>query len=218
MCVGVLHPCRRVYGERTTDAGQLHSCLRWITAAPYEMAITEDTVPELLENTAAQCRALKDLIAQLQAQLPGVPLQVQYRGQTVPASGALWEINAQVGVTIEDLADTYGVGLNHPAVAEPDAGLQLVADHLENLHHPLDRIAAELEQSDPNWNRSTRRARSEIDRLIHLERSGAIDPPDYRPDWKCAPRNCGDPDHAARLSFRRALALGFPPGMGPADA
>ena len=120
VCVGVLHPCRRVYGDCTTDAGRLHSRLRWITAAPYEMAITELTVPELLENTAAQCRALQDLIAQVQAQLPGVPLQVQYHGQTVPASGALLEINAQVGVTIEDFADTYGVGLDHPMIAADD--------------------------------------------------------------------------------------------------
>ena len=37
VCVGVLHPCRRVYGERTTNAGRLHSCLRWIHMHHIEM-------------------------------------------------------------------------------------------------------------------------------------------------------------------------------------
>ena len=51
MCVGVLHPCRRVYGERTTDAGQLHSCLRWITAAFYKM---NESTAEALERKRCQ--------------------------------------------------------------------------------------------------------------------------------------------------------------------
>ena len=120
VCVGVLHPCRRVYGERTTDAGQLHSCLRWIHMHHIEMELDQQprygAGPELTPQQIAAAKREWDRLTAL---------------------GRARE-NDPVAVAIDDLTEVVQTASRHERYEQEIARLDSLQDH-DGLAAPVYR-------------------------------------------------------------------------------